>query len=113
MRGTWRNPGNANPTTYTFFSNNIVEEGCCIDDLDYRRDYRLEFNESEFEITEIIEEGYYRVGIKSLNNKSFSLVNGGKGTETYRAFRKGIVNGKEAILLEYAGTAGGYMYRVD
>ncbi len=113
LRGTWENPALRNPT-YTFSSNNIIEEGCCIDgNVDYRRDYRAEFNEVRFEITEIIEEDYYRVNIKSTNNEGFPLVNGGTGTETFRAFRKGNVNGREAILLEYQGTAGVFMYRVD
>ena len=113
LRGTWENPAIPNPT-YTFSSNNIIEEGCCVDgNSDYRRDYRVVFDETEFEITEIIEEGYYRVDIKSINGEGFPLVNGGTGTETFRAFRKGSVDGKEAILLEYAGTAGGFMYRVD
>ena len=73
----------------------------------------MEFNETEFEITEIVEEDYYRVNIKSKKNEGFPLVNGGTGTETFRAFRKGTVKGKEAILLEYQGTAGGYMYKTD
>lgn len=109
LSGTWQNPADTN-LTFIFTSNNIIEDGCCIEDNTYIIDYNAEFANAEFEITEIVEEAYYRVQIKSKANNVIDLA--GAQTEFYRAFRKGIVNGKEAILLEYQGTAGGYMYRV-
>lgn len=110
--GTWQNPGVENPI-YTFSSNNIIENECCrgpSPQTSYVLDYRMDFDESDFIITERIEENYYEIRITSRTNEVFEREGG--QTVFFRAFRRAIVQGEEAIILEYAGYSGFFMYKI-
>lgn len=90
---------------FTFSENNIIENRYEGEEV---YDYRTDFPEDEFTFEEKIDGDFYSITVRRKSGEPI----GDKGLlEHYRAFRKGIFQGQEAIYLEFAGTSGSYMLR--